>query len=193
MKNIFKFMGIALVACSLMVACGKDDPEENNDTTPDTPTSVAKVNFNGTEWNATDILVDFSYADQYGIYSWQILNGNTADDPFTFGYTGTQAGRTYELDGQSQGVESLYYFMYVENDDDYFEATNSQGQVQDYPRKQPYTTVSNLIAFDVTAKTTSLTVNAQLYDYPTYDQTGQLELLPMTVTLTDATWAESAK
>lgn len=40
MKNIFKFMGIALMACSLtMVACSKDD-ENTNDSTNDTNTPV---------------------------------------------------------------------------------------------------------------------------------------------------------
>ena len=36
MKNIFKLLGIALMASALMVACG-DDPVEPTDTTPDTP------------------------------------------------------------------------------------------------------------------------------------------------------------
>lgn len=37
MKNIFKFLGIAVLACGMMVSCGKDNPEEGTDTTPVTP------------------------------------------------------------------------------------------------------------------------------------------------------------
>ena len=37
MKNIFKLMGVALMACSLMVACGSDENEDPVDTTPVTP------------------------------------------------------------------------------------------------------------------------------------------------------------
>ena len=40
MKNIFKFLGIALMASALMIACEKD-PQENNDTTPTTPEQPA--------------------------------------------------------------------------------------------------------------------------------------------------------
>ena len=57
MKNIFKFMGIAMMACSLMVACGDKNEGENNDTTPVNPPapSIAdgiNVTFNGTSWTA---------------------------------------------------------------------------------------------------------------------------------------------
>jgi len=47
MKNIFKFMGVALIAGSMLfVACGKDDPEENNNTNTEeaTYTLTLKVN-----------------------------------------------------------------------------------------------------------------------------------------------------
>lgn len=41
MKNIFKFMGVALIAGSMLfVACGKDDPEENNTNTEETTYTV---------------------------------------------------------------------------------------------------------------------------------------------------------
>jgi len=52
MKNIFKMMGIALMACSLMVACGNKDEDEPIDTTPVTPpapTSSVKVVWDGVE------------------------------------------------------------------------------------------------------------------------------------------------
>jgi len=45
MKNIFKFMGVALIAGSMLfVACGKDEPEDNNTTEETTYTLTLKVN-----------------------------------------------------------------------------------------------------------------------------------------------------
>lgn len=184
MKNIFKLMSVAVLAASMIFVSCKKDP--NNDEPQNN--SVQKVNFNGTEWTASDIIVDFSFAEQFGVYDWQIQKGANDSDPFTFGYTGTTAGRSYEFDGQSSGIAQYYYFVYVVDDDDYFE---SNGQT--YPNHQPYTCISNLTAFDVTAKTTSMTVNAQLIDYMEYLETQELNPMPMTVTLTDATWAEAAE
>jgi hypothetical protein len=66
MKNIFKFMGIALMACSLMVACGpKDDPEQNDTTPQEAPIpDGVSFTFDGvttTNWAYTDA----SYYDEY--------------------------------------------------------------------------------------------------------------------------------
>ncbi|MBR1549346.1 MAG: hypothetical protein IJ634_01765 [Bacteroidales bacterium] len=50
MKNIFKFMGIALMACSLTVACGDKDNENDNEGGEgggNTTTTSVSVNFNG--------------------------------------------------------------------------------------------------------------------------------------------------
>ncbi len=61
MKNIFKLMGIAVLACSMMmVSCGKD-PAEPTDSTPDTPvtpTAGVTVTWDGTE-------LSLGYKDAY--------------------------------------------------------------------------------------------------------------------------------
>lgn len=58
MKNIFKFMGIALMACSLtMVSCNKDDDDTNTPDTPDTPAAgsyTLKVNNENHNWGYVD-------------------------------------------------------------------------------------------------------------------------------------------
>jgi len=182
MKNIFKFMGIALMATSLLVACNKEKEEENNNNNNNNnqPTTVQKVNFNGTEWTAQDVFG--TIYDSYGLAQWQIQQGPAATDAMATGNTGIAAG-TYEL-GQS-GLAEYYYFLYIENDDDYFE-----DEGQEYPRKQPYTCVSNVTALDANAQTVSMTVNAQVVDYPTYEETGELTPLPLTITLTNASWEE---
>lgn len=51
MKNIFKLMGVALMACSLMVACGKDEPEPTPDPEPQGPIVI--------KWNGAYQTVDF--------------------------------------------------------------------------------------------------------------------------------------
>lgn len=45
MKNIFKLMGVALMACTLLVACNKDNDE--NDTTPQEPTGPVVIKWGG--------------------------------------------------------------------------------------------------------------------------------------------------
>ncbi len=56
MKNIFKFMGIALMACSLtMVSCNKDKDDDTN--TPDTPADgsyTLNVNNENHNWGYVD-------------------------------------------------------------------------------------------------------------------------------------------
>ena len=56
MKNIFKLMGIALLSCSLMVACGNDDPEE--------PTPNPNPNPNPNPGQQSSITVSWDGANQ---------------------------------------------------------------------------------------------------------------------------------
>jgi len=188
MKNIFKFMGLALVAGSLLfTACKKDEPE-NNDTTPNQPVStvVKTVNFDGSEWTPASIYAT-EYAS-YGLINWSVEGGANASDPMTFGYSGNTAGRTFEFDGNSTGIASYYYWMYLRNDDDYYTAMGSDSTMHDYPMWQPYTCVNNFQAFDANANTVSMTVNAQVFDVETYETTNEAIVKNLTVTLKDATW-----
>lgn len=192
MKNIFKFMSMALVASALMVACG-DKNENNEDTTPSTPvtpTTVKTVNFDGSEWTAAGIYMeDYS---SYGLYYWSVEGGSNTTDPMTFGYSGNNAGRTYELDNQSSGTAGYYYWMYLRNDDDYTEAMASDSTMKEYPNWQPYTAINNFQAFDANAKTVTMTVNAQVFDLAAYNQ-GEQIIKQLTVTLKDAAWEEVAE
>ena len=71
MKNIFKVMGVALLACSMvMVSCKKDDDKESSNI-PD----VIKVTFDGTTWNGNinncasyGTALQFSAAETEGDY-----------------------------------------------------------------------------------------------------------------------------
>lgn len=75
MKNIFKFFGIAVLACGMMVACGDKENEENNNNNPQPqpqPEIVDGINveFDGTKWtaasNSTKYYADYHAIDFYG-------------------------------------------------------------------------------------------------------------------------------
>ncbi|MBR1766345.1 MAG: hypothetical protein IJ745_04815 [Bacteroidales bacterium] len=88
MKNIFKFMGIALMACSLtLVACSKDD--DDNTTDPDTPVnpnpnpgqSVFKLT-----WDGSEPTLGFTNTKSNGsitlIEAARALNGDNVEYPY---------------------------------------------------------------------------------------------------------------
>ncbi|MBR4739128.1 MAG: hypothetical protein IK058_03890 [Bacteroidales bacterium] len=61
MKNIFKFFGIAAIACSVMVACN-NDPEDEPETTP-----AITVSFDGNEWTSNEAMV-LDSANYFDVY-----------------------------------------------------------------------------------------------------------------------------
>ena len=76
MKNIFKFLGIAVLACGMMVSCGKDNPEEGTDTTPVTPPAPQRsftVTYGSTNLDITSFQAvnhsDEGYLTVYGYES----------------------------------------------------------------------------------------------------------------------------
>lgn len=89
MKNIFKFMGIAVLACGLMVACNKPENNGPSDSTPDTPTppaptSSVKVVWDGAEQNLgwTDAYSSTQYEWLYWFEAAQSMNGEEAQFPY---------------------------------------------------------------------------------------------------------------
>lgn len=85
MKNIFKFLGIAVLACGMMVSCGKDNPEEGTDTTPvNPPTPPTPTNLT-IKWGGTLQTIGFDE----GIYGGTVhrltaakaLNGDEYEFP----------------------------------------------------------------------------------------------------------------
>ncbi|MCR5445062.1 MAG: hypothetical protein K6E96_05215 [Bacteroidales bacterium] len=102
MKNIFKFLSIALMAGAMMVACG-DDPVEPTDTTPDTPQPPApqqasyKVTYPQGEaaWEpGANVFVDHTADNYMTIYTWK-----SADD-----YMVTQSPADIMLNGFMETV-----------------------------------------------------------------------------------------
>ena len=72
MKNMFKLMGVALLAgAMLFTACKKD--KEDSGTTP-VSTATVTVNFNGSEWSNSDVIDHETYNG--GLHNFFIYRNN---------------------------------------------------------------------------------------------------------------------
>lgn len=175
MKNIFKFMGIALMACSLtFVSCNKDDDDDTN--TPDNPqgnTPSAQVTFGSNSWDATYGLMYTNYVAQHsliegrlfqtqgqlpyvdfmttinpGEYSAQITTTNLDQDGNDLGYT------------YSQGTNSMDIYSV-----EYANQTQVQGSSSVHGDWGLISATLKVTAADMNALTYSAELNAVMYDY----------------------------
>lgn len=183
MKNIFKFMGVALMACSLMVACGPKDPEENQDTTPVTPPAPSySVTIN---WDGADQALGFKDAyqstQQDGKLFWfegaKGMNGNNYEFPafiipFFNGEHGMYPAFLYQFlvpneNGGRDTVDGNNYFP--------LEVFNAGGveitedgetyTIGDYQYLRHNYSAQPAITFDATALTLSCNVPVTMFDY----------------------------
>lgn len=181
MKNIFKFMGVALMACSLMVACGPKDPEENTDTTPVTPEPTYSVTIN---WDGVN--QDLGFKDAY----------QSTQSEKLFWFEGAKGLDGQNLvfpafyipfwNGQSGMLPAFLYSFLEPNDDggydtidgnDYFalEVFNEGGveytvgdqtyTIGDYQYYNHHYTAMPEVTFDATALTLSVNVPVTMFDY----------------------------
>lgn len=133
MKNMFKMMGVALLAGAMLFTACKKDKE---DTTPNTPAVVpaVSVNFNGTEWTS-DVAMDYVAAQSYyDVYK-------TVTDP---AYMQFRCERTVGTHGL--GDANTYVIYWDENDVEY-NTTKPEG-------------IINITAIDIAGKTMSATIAA---------------------------------
>lgn len=182
MKNIFKFLGIAVLACGMMVSCGKDDPEEGTDTTPVNPQPQPQQNVIAVTWggeaqtigvtdaymysstnttyilNAAKGLQNDSY--EFPIYRW----GLDLDTNPEYGCALT-AQYTYGQYGNGNG---LWPTDVVETS--YYQSQNSQnmGIVGDWQLNR-YTTQEDYqmpaAEFDATTRTLSCAITVEMFSY----------------------------
>ena len=185
MKNIFKVMGVALLACSMiMVSCKKDEDENASGVT---------VKFGNTaEWNTENIYweqMHYTSGEEAPFFSWQVEKGNTAADPMTWGMTGNEAN-TYSGNYQSQDNSSYYVWFYVNNDDDYFQYNGNE-----YPVNQGCTATTTISALDVTANTVSMNVAATTFDGPAYveSQGTNVVTTDLTINANNVKWTVMTK
>lgn len=187
MKNIFKLMGLALIAGSMMfVACNKDENENNgngNNNQEPVVTDGIKVTF-GTDvtWNATTILgQEFaSYGLlQIGAYK----NYESSVEPSVMGYLPNSVRTTTHV-----GQQDNYYMFYYENDDD----VTVQGE-NEYPNWQPSEGFEeNVTALDMNAMTISATAQGTMFYLPDYmnNITTEKDLL---IEMVNAVWEAAEK
>ncbi len=175
MKNIFKLMGIALMSCSLMVACGDKD----NDSSPDNPnpnpnpnpgTSTAKVTFGGDSFDAASGIIAtnngfctlrlFQTANQlpYVEMSSTTTTGNyTANQRIQ---ENTEQGYTYPAGSDSQELPDVNVAW-----DQQIQRQTSDGQTY-YTGDWKFLTANlALTAFDLNTLTLSFNLTATLFDF----------------------------
>lgn len=118
MKNIFKFLSIALVAGAMMVACDKTPEGETTDTTGNTPvnpqpTSSYKISFNGNTWEPGVVRV-YNHTDEGYITITSIYDAEDAStvDAFTQQYA---QYIQYGMVDPGQGAEKPYVSGFLES------------------------------------------------------------------------------
>ncbi len=208
MKNIFKFMGLALVAGSLLfTACKKDEPE-TNDTTPATPASSFKVTFGEASWEAAGTI--FTYTTQQGstldqnyliLYGFKnandataMLGGSQATEAYVSGtLTTTPGSYTY----QTSGGDVVSYT--IPGDVVYYEG-DENNEAGNYMRWQTIssTFIENITECDVTARKMSATFSVDQYDIENLINSGmtdygEITKLNGTIDNYSWTWMEDAE
>lgn len=133
MKNMFKMMGVALLAGAMLFTACKKDEENTTNNTPVTVPAIS-VNFNGTAW-ASDVAMNYNTVSSY----YDVFK--TVEEP---AYLQFRCERTQGLHGL--GEANAYVYYWDENDVEY---------------NQPKTDGAiNITAIDIAGKTMSATINA---------------------------------
>lgn len=175
MKNIFKMMGIALMACSLMVACNKDDDNSTDNPNPNPPTPTATLNIT---WDGAAQTLGFKDAYQssqnakaFYIDAAKGLNGDTYEYPyFAISFWNSDdhgfliAGQFTFSTGDGQRVSGQSAFpteVYVGNG--YSVGETKYGEYQ-----WAWCNSENYSSFDATSLTANVNVNMTFYEFATF-------------------------
>lgn len=160
MKNIFKFMGIALMACSLtFVSCSNDDDDT---TTPDNPqgnTASFVVTLDGATMQVTDFqAIDHTDEGYLTVYGYESADQNSR---FVRGFLESTvvSGATNESTGD--------YINFCDPANTYYDADgifSQEGQPGTYYNHytKPATFVENVTAIDLNALTMSANWTAKV-------------------------------
>ena len=206
MKNIFKLMGIALMSCSLMVACGDKD----NDNTPDNPTPNPgdntpsfTLNFDGATWSPASTI--FTHTSQQGstiegaqpymiLYGFKsandaqaLIGGSNPSDAYVSGTLMCVVG---SFTNQSSGGDYISYSdpnatVYWEGDENNEAGNYYQWQAQ----RSSFT--ENITAVDLTARTISAVFTCDHFKMENYianNGTSYGELYTLTGTMSNYSW-----
>ena len=144
-------MGIALMACSLMVACGNKD-EDNNDTTPQEEQIADGINvtFGDATWTAS--VVNCKYYESYGAIMMNAFKVESSYPYIDMALYATEAGTytdNYDLTLDLPGLfndEATHAYCY------YYEATGlTTDQTDSYGDWWATTVTTTIKAIDLTA------------------------------------------
>lgn len=160
-------MSVAVVACAMLVACGKDEEVPEG----------TQVTFDGKSWMATDVLGEQGYDNMMMMGAFQNYESETT--PWTQGYIPTTVSSVEFADGNH------YYFFYVENDEDFLEYNNNI-----YARWQPETFTESITAIDLTALTLDAEMNGTMYDMAEYVNNEKDVTAKMKITCSNAKWED---
>ncbi|MBO7101120.1 MAG: hypothetical protein J6V98_03770 [Bacteroidales bacterium] len=157
MKNIFKLMGLALIAGSMMfVACNKDENDDNNTNNNQEPASVITVQFGDNTWTPAQVEGEI-YADEDYLDIALYADTNDVTKPMCSGELGLTV-MTYD--------DTVCSFGYAMNQSDFV----SYGQYTYYGwvTNTAYDGSQNVTAIDLNKKTISATGTYQLMSFEDY-------------------------
>ncbi|MBP5526845.1 MAG: hypothetical protein J6X79_00150 [Bacteroidales bacterium] len=209
MKNIFKLLGIAVLACSMMVACGPDETEVPDPTpTPEPqpqPTTVANVTLGTYSWDAATATIYTANYEQYGLNEYTLYKTSNSEYPFVDFMVQATPG-TYSAEATLGQAEGYTYYGWQNMDIydiNYFEAnvfsqqTSTGGTVYrgDW---RPVTASLTVTAFDLNSLTASFVLTATMYDYASWYQdlvtnAEDADTKDMTVTVNNYTFTAVSK
>lgn len=184
MKNIFKLMGIALMACSLMVACNKDDDSSTDNPTPNpnpnpnpTPTSSVTITWGGAA-QTTSFIDGFQLSANNTLFELEAAKGLSNDN---YEFPMFRVG--LDLDDNPQyGCALTAQYTYGEDkisgndicptdviEEGYYTSTNAYNQIAGDWRLNIYKQGVNFqltdAQYDATTLTLTSTVNVEMYSF----------------------------
>lgn len=170
MKNIFKMMGIALLASSMLfVACNKDENTDENNNTPQEETIAdgVSVTFNGGQAWANNAGSGVVYFNQSGVlmFNFQAEEGTyPMFDMVTSKLTSGTETEQCQTTGNNQGSFVGGNMQYCE----YYERTRLRDQDDNYYGDWWATEVTTDIrAIDLTNLTVTAKLNGTMFDAAT--------------------------
>lgn len=182
MKNIFKFMGIALMASALLVACNKDKENENTDTTPAPVQASYSITFNGEVQNNLEYASAMTNGEVWAFQAALRAEGNSVYFPYFVFYFVTEDGVLSPFTEYTEAYIETYYTLDGSNYGDW--------QVEDVE-------TFNVSKLDATARVLSLDADYLMYSLTDYiDSTiadGQERTTNLVLNLTNYEFAAASK
>lgn len=181
MKNIFKFLSIALVAGAMMVACEKDPENGTTDTTGNTPVNPqpqpqergVNVTFGSETWTAGDVTAIYgtvqagwsafqvtAYKETGALPAFMLLSKLEQGSQTVNAIIETVSDTTYGDYTAVTGYDNEYVNLQYYDSQEALQYT--QGQRGDYGMLNA---TVNVTAYDATAMTLTANVTAQMWNW----------------------------